>query len=60
LAQDFGSLPVLNDEFIVEDAPMSRVLAVTTEPHFLFDGFMSYKCARPMPTFAVPGLVDHF
>ena len=60
LAQDFGSLPVLNDEFIVEDAPMSRVLAVTTEPHLLFDGFMSYKCARPMPTFAVPVLVDHF
>ena len=60
LAQDFGSLPVLNDEFIVEDAPMSRVKAVTTEPDFLFDCFFSYMCARPMPVYAIPGLVDHF
>jgi len=60
LAQDFGSLPVLNDEFIVEDAPMERVEAVPTEPDFLFDAFFSYKCARPMPVYSVPGLVDHF
>ena len=60
LAQDFGSLPVLNDEFIVEDAPMDRILAVTTEPDFLFDAFFSYKCARPMPVYSIPGLVDHF
>ena len=60
LAQDFGMLPQLNDEFIVEDAPMSRVQAVNTEPHFIFDCFFDYKCVRPMPTYAVPGLVDHF
>lgn len=60
LAQDFGSLPVLNSEFIIEDAPMDRVLAVPSEPHFLFDGFFNYKCARPMPVYSVPGLVDHF
>jgi len=60
LAQDFATLPVLNDEFIVEDAPMSRVEAVPTEPDFLFDCFFKYICARPMPVYAVPGLVDHF
>jgi hypothetical protein len=60
LAQDFGALPVLNDEFIIEDAPMDRILAVPTEPHFLFDAFFSYRCARPMPVYSVPGLVDHF
>lgn len=60
LAQDFASLPVLNDEFIVEDAPMDRILAVNTEPDFILDGFFSYVCARPMPVYAVPGLVDHF
>lgn len=60
LAQDFGATPELNDEFIVEDAPMDRILAVDTEPHFIFDGFFSYICARPMPVYAVPGLVDHF
>lgn len=60
LAQDFATLPQLNDEFIVENPPMSRIQAVNTEPDFLFDGFFQYKCARPMPVYAVPGLVDHF
>lgn len=60
LAQDFGSLPALNEEFIVEDAPMTRIKAVTSQPDFLFDGFFSYNCVRPMPVFAIPGLVDHF
>lgn len=60
LAQDFAALPVLNEEFIEEEAPMSRVIAVNTEPHFLFDSFFSYKCARPMPVYSIPGLVDHF
>ena len=60
LAQDFGSLPVLNDEFIVEDAPMSRIKAVSSSYDFLFDAVFSYHCARPMPVFAVPGLIDHF
>lgn len=60
LAQDFASLPALNDEFIIEDAPMSRVEAVSTEPDFLFDCFFDYRCARPMPVYAIPGLVDHF
>lgn len=60
LAQDFGTLPLLNGVFIQENAPMSRIEQVPTEPDFLFDGFFSYVCARPMPTYAVPGLVDHF
>jgi hypothetical protein len=60
LAQDFASLPALNDEFIVENPPMDRILAVPNEPQFLLDGFFSYKCARPMPTYSVPGLIDHF
>lgn len=60
LAQDFASLPTLNDEFIVEDAPMSRVKAVATSYDFLFDSVFSYHCARPMPVWAVPGLIDHF
>ena len=60
LAQDFGSLPTLNTTFIQENPPMERVEAVSTEPDFIFDGFFSYICARPMPVYAVPGLVDHF
>lgn len=60
LAQDFGSVPTLSSDFIVEDAPMSRIQAVSTEPDFLFDCFFQYNCTRPMPVYAIPGLVDHF
>jgi len=60
LAQDFGSLPVLNSTFIEDNPPVDRVIAVTNEPHFLFDSHFKMKCARPMPMYAVPGLIDHF
>ena len=60
LAQDFGSLPVLNASFIVDNPPVDRVIAVPTEPHFIFDSYFNMKCARPMPIYGVPGLIDHF
>ncbi len=60
LAQDFSALPVLNAAFIVENPPMTRIIAVTTEPHLLFDSFFELRCARPMPVYGVPGLIDHF
>ncbi len=60
LAQDFATLPTLGDTFIQENPPLDRVIAVSTEPHFLFDSYFSLKCARPMPIYGVPGLIDHF
>lgn len=60
LAQKFTSLPTLGATFIQETPPIDRVVAVNTEPQFFFDAFFKYKCARPMPTFSVPGLIDHF
>jgi len=60
LAIDFSSLPALNAAFIVENPPVDRVIAVPTEPHFLFDSYFKYRCARPMPMYGVPGLIDHF
>lgn len=61
LAQEFASLPRLDAEFIVDDPPVDRVLATAdSEPHFLFDAYMSLKTARPMPVYSVPGLIDHF
>ncbi|WNK15049.1 MAG: major capsid protein [Microvirus sp.] len=60
LAQDFSVTPVLNDEFIVEDAPMARIKAVVTQPDFLFDSHIRFRCVRPMPLYSVPGLMDHF
>jgi hypothetical protein len=60
LAQDFTALPALNASFIEENPPIDRVIAVPSEPHILLDAYFDLKCARPMPTYSVPGLIDHF
>lgn len=60
LAQDFSTLPTLGDTFIQEDPPVDRVIAVPSEPHVLFDAYFDLNCARPMPMYGVPGLIDHF
>lgn len=56
LSQKFGALPTLDSSFITENVPMSRVLAVTTEPSFLFDANFSYNHVRPMPIRSNPGI----
>lgn len=63
LAQNFGSLPTLNDTFIQDNPPVDRVVAVGSEANgkqFIFDAFFNVDMARPMPMYSVPGLVDHF
>lgn len=61
LAQDFeDTLPVLGDTFIRSNPPMDRINAITTEDHFIVDIHFQYRCTRPMPTYSVPGLIDHF
>lgn len=60
LSQQFGSLPVLDSTFIEENPPIDRVISIVTEPHFIFDSYFNLRCARPMPMFGVPGLIDHF
>ncbi len=60
LSQDFGSPPWLGPSFIEERPPIDRVVAVPSEPHFIFDAYFRLRCARPMPTYAVPGMIDHF
>lgn len=60
LSQNFSALPALNASFIVENPPISRIVAVASEPQFLLDCFFDFKAARPMPTYATPGLIDHF
>jgi hypothetical protein len=60
LAQKFSSLPTLSSQFIQDEPPIERVIAVQNEPQFLFDSYIRLKCARPMPVYSVPGLVDHF
>jgi len=60
LSQDFSSVPLLNASFIEENPPIDRVVALPTEPDLLFDWYFDMKCTRPMPTYSVPGLIDHF
>jgi len=60
LAQKFATLPVLGNTFIEDNPPVSRVIAVPTEPEFLFDGWYNLVSARPMPMYSVPGMADHF
>lgn len=60
LSQDFGNLPVLDADFIEDNPPIDRIVAVPSEPQFLFDAYFSMRCARPMPLYGVPGLIDHF
>lgn len=60
LAEKFENLPTLSAEFIEDKPPVDRVVAVPDEPNVLFDSYMELKCARPMPVYSVPGLIDHF
>jgi len=58
LSQDLANHPTLSNTFIVENPPMSRVIAVNTEPHFIMDSYIKMRCARPMPLYSVPGNLD--
>lgn len=60
LSQFFGNAPALNEEFITENPPIKRIVAVQDEPEFLLDIGFRYTTVRPMPMFGTPGLVDHF
>lgn len=60
LSQFFKNAPTLNEEFITENPPIKRIIAVQDEPEFLLDIGFKYITVRPMPMFGTPGLVDHF
>lgn len=60
LSQFFKNAPTLNEEFITENPPIKRIIAVQDEPEFLLDIGFRYTTVRPMPMFGTPGLVDHF
>lgn len=60
LSQNFSSQPTLSDTFIQDDPPVDRIIAVPSQPHIIFDSYFNLTCARPMPVYGVPGLIDHF
>ena len=48
----------INDS--LDNPPVSRILAVPTQPEFLMDAWIEERAVRPMPTYSVPGMIDHF
>jgi hypothetical protein len=50
------STPALNNAFIESNTPMSRVLAVASQPDFIVDCYFDVKATRPMPIRGMPGL----
>lgn len=62
LADDYSALPHLGSDWILEDkANIDRVLAVqsTVADQFFCDIHFTAYATRPLPTFSVPGLMDH-
>ena len=60
MAEEFSALPELNDVFIVQNTPVDRAIAVSSEPHLLFDAWINQKCARPMLAYSVPASLGRF
>jgi len=68
LSEEFGSLPVLNAAFITDKTQetLARCLAVDTatseqwSAQIIMDILHDSNVARLMPTYSVPGLIDHF
>lgn len=60
LSQDFMVRPALNSTFIEDNPPVDRIIAVPSEPHFLFDAHLKHIATRPMPVDGSPGYIDHF
>lgn len=60
LAEEFATRPALNATFMQQNTPIERSIAVTTEPHLLFDGWFNMKCARPLPVHNMPVSLGRF
>ena len=61
LAEAFAACPTLGDNFIKEDrANLSRALTTgVSGPDFIADFYFKDVSVRPMPTYSIPGLIDH-
>ncbi len=56
LAQNFENLPTLSSDFIEENPPLKRILAVQDEPEILLDCYHDFTDIRPIPQYGIPGL----
>lgn len=61
-ADNYGSTPTLSSGWIAETPDnIDRTLAVSSDVshQFIADFAFKCRCARPMPVYSVPGLLDH-
>lgn len=64
-SQEFATNPALNATFITDPSEdtLARSMAVGTDAdgqQILLDALFRVQATRPMPTYSVPGLIDHF
>lgn len=62
LSENFSTRPTLGATFITANTgtPLDRAVAVPSQPHVIADFYFNLQCARPMPLYGVPGMLDHF
>lgn len=62
LAEEFGTLPELNSDFIESNTPIDRLLAVSSSVSdpIRVDYAFDLTCARPMMTYSVPATLGRF
>lgn len=59
-ADKYDSLPYLSGDWIDEtEANVARTMAVQNQPQWIMNAYFKSKWVRPMPTFSIPGLIDH-
>lgn len=57
LAEKFANLPKLNAQFIENNTPIQRALAVKDEPDMILDVWFDIKATRPLPVSSNPSLL---
>ncbi len=59
-AQKFDNLPTLNQQFIEQNTPFARNLAVQNEPHIFLNVDFGILAVRCMPVWGTPGGFNNF
>lgn len=56
LSEAFASCPQLNGDFMKSSSPISRLVAVVNEPHFILDVHFGEQYTTSLPVYGTPGL----